>query len=205
MAGRFLVKLLFAARILHVVLPILIGQHESLCNANSSLTLGTVYEYVNRAGNTANELAACCGPQLRVGIVTYGSENIMDNARYSLGINTAYAAHNGYIIKYYNSTSFKDGSVMADVRWAKIALLRQALDQDNGWARDFDYIAWVDADLVFLDFGLRLELLAPAMGKYGASIIASAGMVFFYLAIVLATILGGFFIGFPPLRCRTRW
>ena len=40
-------------------------------------------------------------------------------------------------------------------------------------AADLDYVMWVDADLIFLDMGLRLEQVASA--HPGAHVILSAG------------------------------
>jgi hypothetical protein len=42
----------------------------------------------------------------------------------------------------------------------KVKILAEALDPDRGWARDLDYVVWIDADIIILDMGLRLELVA---------------------------------------------
>ena len=61
----------------------------------------------------------------------------------------------------------------ADVRWTKVKLLIDALDPLIGWARHTEYIAWIDADAVVLDFGMRLETIAEQQFP-GAHFMASA-------------------------------
>ena len=48
-----------------------------------------------------------------------------------------------------------------------------ALDPVVGWARHTEYIAWIDADAVVLDFGMRLEVIVEQQLP-GAHFVASA-------------------------------
>jgi len=90
-----------------------------------------------------------------IGIVSYATDDIWDYSVYSLAVNQAYAEHNGYIMRMLHSnTSNYDPN---DARWNKVKILEQALHPDTGWARDVDYLMWVDADLIFLDMNMRLE------------------------------------------------
>lgn len=98
------------------------------------------------------------GPTLGVGIVTYATENIWDYTAYSLAVNEAYAEHNGYIMVHLDPSTAKFDQY--DARWNKIKILEEALHPERGWARDLDYLMWVDADLIFLDMGMRLEKIA---------------------------------------------
>ena len=108
------------------------------------------------------------GPSLGVGIVTFATSDIWDYASLSLAVNGAYAEYNNYIIKLIDpSISNPDPN---DSRWSKVKLLLDALEENgdndeningnHGWARDLDYIMWIDADLIFLDLNLRLEQIA---------------------------------------------
>ena len=98
------------------------------------------------------------GPSLGVGIVTYATQDIWDYSAYSLAVNEAYAEHNGYIMRQEDDRLSNYEPI--DARWNKIKVLLQAMDSETGWARDLPYIMWVDADVIFLDFSLRLEKVA---------------------------------------------
>ena len=98
------------------------------------------------------------GPSLGVAMVTYATPDIWDYTAFSLAINEVYAEHNGYIMRHLDpSTSDYDKK---DARWNKVKILEEALDPDTGWARDLNFVMWVDADLVVMDMGLRLEKVA---------------------------------------------
>jgi hypothetical protein len=105
-----------------------------------------------------NRLYTSGGPSLGVGIVTYATSDIHNYFSAALAVNEAYAEHNGYVFKHFDEkTANYDGD---DVRWNKVKILAEALDPDRGWARDLDYVVWIDADIIILDMGLRLELVA---------------------------------------------
>jgi hypothetical protein len=127
------------------------------------------------------------GPGISVGLATYGSPNIYDYAAYAFAINTAYAVRNHYHIHFHEEGTFNDGKKMDDVRWSKVKILMEALDPDRGWARDLDYVAWIDADFVFMNFTLRLEQVAAALGKPKADVVASAGE---FAAVLTLSVLG---------------
>jgi tetratricopeptide (TPR) repeat protein len=112
----------------------------------------------------------CDARLLGVGIVTYATENIWDYTAYSLAVNEVYAEHNGYIMLHLDPATAKFDAF--DARWNKIKILEKAIDPVDGWARNLDYVMWVDADLIFLDIGLRLEQVAAANPK--AHVIISA-------------------------------
>lgn len=114
------------------------------------------------------------GPALTVGIVTYASSNIWPYAAYSFAINLAYAEHNGYTIRMLDEHSIADFAE-EDSRWNKIKILERALDPADGWARNYDFLVWVDADLVMLDFSFRIESLLQTSSHSQASVFVSAG------------------------------
>lgn len=99
------------------------------------------------------------GPQLRVGVTTYITDNIVEYAKYSIFVNIVYASRNGYMFKTLSPNNTWSSSER-DLRWNKIHTLVHALDPVSGWARDMDYIVWVDADLIFVDHDIRLEQIA---------------------------------------------
>ena len=86
--------------------------------------------------------------------------DIMDFATYHAAIMSSFAEQNGYKYRLITPAS-PDGHPAklepADVRWNKVKLLIDALDPISGWAKDADFIAWLDADAIILDLGLRLE------------------------------------------------
>lgn len=98
------------------------------------------------------------GPTLAVGIVTFGTDNIKNYTAFSYAVNAAYADHNNYILHLSDPATSNFDTY--DSRWSKVKILEDALDPDHGWARDLDYVMWVDADLIFLDMGMRLEKIA---------------------------------------------
>lgn len=120
--------------------------------------------------NVLSSLEDYGGPTLGVGIVTYATEDIWNYTAYSLAVNEAYAEHNGYIMLHLDPATAKFDEY--DARWNKIKILEEALDPEKGWGRNLDYIMWVDADLIFLDIGLRLEQVAADNPK--ADVIISA-------------------------------
>ncbi len=98
------------------------------------------------------------GPSLGVGIVTYATRDIWNYSAYSFAVNQAYAEHNGYTFLHLDESSANYEP--RDARWNKIKILEDALDPNTGWGRDLQYLMWVDADLIVLDMGLRLERVA---------------------------------------------
>jgi hypothetical protein len=133
-----------------------------LCDAiNTSSILYTL------ARNTASEVTSdfisvpsvssnFFGPTLKLGIVSFATSDITHYTSYAFATNLAYALHNGYSILFYDETMTETYDT-EDVRWYKIKILLDAMDPVKGWAKDLDYLVWVDADLIFLDLDFRLE------------------------------------------------
>ena len=109
----------------------------------------------------------------KIGIVTYVTDNIIDYSAYSLSINAIYAHLHDYP---HRILSPHDGSEYDshDQRWNKVRILYEALtsvshdeDEDEGdasnrsslnsWAKEMDYVVWMDADLIVLNMFLTLE------------------------------------------------
>jgi hypothetical protein len=98
-------------------------------------------------------------------IVGYYTNSILGYAAYSALANTIYAQHHGYHIRHLSAA---DGAEYfpPDQRWNKVKILLDALDPIEGWAKDFQYLVWLDSDLIILDLGLDIIKIAD---KYGDS------------------------------------
>lgn len=99
-----------------------------------------------------NTAGHCCS----LAIVTYATNSSTHYSAYAVAINTIYALTHGYRmvvlgdqlgVKYAHEST-------ADPRWNKISILQASLDAESGWARDCDYVLWLDSDLVVLDVTL---------------------------------------------------
>jgi len=49
-----------------------------------------------------------------------------------------------------------------DERWNKVKILMNSIHPDSGWGRDYDYVVFLDADLVVLDLKYDLRELVKA-------------------------------------------
>ena len=143
------------------------------------------------------------GPSILIAIVTFASTNIRNYASYSAAINVAYAEAQGYMIKIFDENTFDDKSNGGDSRWNKIKIMEDALDPSVGWARNVDYLVWVDADLIFLDLEFKLETIISTFSlNRNVNMFISAGMCLFAL-IYLFIYLFIYFLKYnciPPLQ-----
>lgn len=122
--------------------------------------------------NIINNIYESRGPSLGVGIVTFATHELWNYSSYTFGVNQAYAEHNGYIFKFFHdSTRYST----TDTRWLKVKVLEEALDPEIGWARDLQYVIWMDADIVIMDMRFRLEQVAAVVYP-NAHFLASAGI-----------------------------
>jgi hypothetical protein len=92
----------------------------------------------------------------RIALVTYITSNIVEYAAYELLLMAAYAEHHGYMLQVYGQDFHEVELEMGDQRWNKVIILHHAL---TTWAKEVDHIVWFDADLIFLDFGMKIELI----------------------------------------------
>jgi tetratricopeptide (TPR) repeat protein len=89
-----------------------------------------------------------------VAIVSYGTENILNYAAYAFAVDLAYAEHNGYNFQLADPKI--SNYEPADARWNKVKIVEHAL---NTWAKDADFLVWLDADLIILDMDMKLETI----------------------------------------------
>ena len=142
------------------------------------------------------------GPSILVAIVTFASTNIWNYASYSSAINVAFAEAQGYMIKIFDENTFDDKTNGGDSRWNKIKIMEDALDPSAGWARNVDYLVWVDADLIFLDLEFKLETIISTFSlNRNVNMFISAGICVFSLHYYYIYFLK--YNCIPP--CRTCW
>eukprot|EP01038_Epipyxis_sp_PR26KG_P012549 gene12549-16828_t len=101
-----------------------------------------------------NQFHKIYGPTLNIGIVTYATDDIWNYSAFSFAINHFYSSYHNYMFKILDNQN--SNFERKDSRWNKVMILLAALDE-NGWGRNLDYIMWIDADLIFIDFNLKIE------------------------------------------------
>ncbi len=100
------------------------------------------------------------GESAKIGIVTFATHDIWNYTAFSYGVNQIYAENNGYIFRHIDDSSAGSESLdPRDSRWNKVKILEEALDT---WGKGLDYVVWVDADIVVLDMGLKIEDVVEA-------------------------------------------
>lgn len=124
-------------------------------------------EYVNEsalAGEAflSQSISNTIGPHLGVGIIIPFKEASQNHSVYSLAINEYYARRNGYALKIVDD--YVDDNNVGDFRitWNAVKHLRDAL---TTWAKDYEYVLYMEADVIPLDMKYRLEELAVRYKK----------------------------------------
>ena len=101
-------------------------------------------------------------------LVTYTTRSIASYASYSLAINAAYAERQGYPF-YVLSPATGHEYEPRDQRWNRVKILSEMLEMTEP---TYDYVVWLDADLVITDMNYSLQDVVAAAG--GADITISA-------------------------------
>lgn len=122
------------------------------------------------AGHEALEAQAkVVGPKLKVGIVSGFHPAEGGHSTYALALNEMYAKHHGYTFKMLTGVNDLTATVQDSVsfhnpfrNWIAVNALRAAL---KSWAADYDYVVYLSADAVLLNFDLRLEKIAVKYKK----------------------------------------
>eukprot|EP01031_Cornospumella_fuschlensis_P041259 gene41259-50356_t len=92
----------------------------------------------------------------RLAIVTSVTPDIVPKyAGHALAVNAAYAERRGYAYHIFSEDQHSQLQLDADARWNKVLFLLETMK-----THDYEYVTWVDADLVILDFSLDLVALA---------------------------------------------
>lgn len=97
--------------------------------------------------------------------------DIIKFGSYMLANTAAYAEQNNYRFRWLNA---KTGSNYqpGDARWNKVKIIETALDPVSGWAKDSEFLVWLDADAIVIDLGLKIEEIGAQYPQ--ADFIASA-------------------------------
>eukprot|EP01031_Cornospumella_fuschlensis_P034412 gene34412-41651_t len=87
---------------------------------------------------------------------------------FQIGVVGAYAEHHQY--KFCSHTTIQPSDVdEEDFRWHKVRLMYEALDS---YAKNVEYLVWIDADAIILDFSLDIQQQAASHPE--ADVIVSA-------------------------------
>ena len=100
----------------------------------------------------------------KISLVTYITPSIYDYASYSLVINSAFSKINDYPFVICSPDS-GDEYEPRDQRWNRVKIIENAFDPATGYLRDFDYVVWIDADLIFLDMKFQFESIIAQYEK----------------------------------------
>lgn len=88
-----------------------------------------------------------------IAVVTVLTSHVKSYASFAVAINAAYLEFHQH--KFHIHTDEKlSGYDRNDHRWNKVKVVLEAMET---WAVTYDYIVWIDADLVFLDFQFQIE------------------------------------------------
>lgn len=104
----------------------------------------------------------------RVLLVSFMNDKIAEYGAWNAAVNAHYAAHMRYAYQMYYNYFPDIPSNVADVRWYKVLLVLSLM---KGHSHEYDYIVWLDTDLIILDLEFDLISLVNASGN--ASIVAS--------------------------------
>jgi hypothetical protein len=108
----------------------------------------------------------------KVTFVAFASESIYNYASLTLLINSVYAESHDYSIKFLSGENSASDFYPEDKRWNKIGSVIEALNPENGWARNVDVIVPIDVDLIIMDQSLDIEKILSSYPK--AHILMSA-------------------------------
>ena len=118
---------------------------------NSNLLLNCTLAKVE----TNRNMNLAYGPLLKIGIVIYYTSDINMYASYASSIISEYAEYHGYELMLFNESN--GNFDLKDHRWNKVKLLSSMLDPSSKMSNYWDYVVWMDADLIILDFNFRIE------------------------------------------------
>ena len=139
-------------------------------------------ECIDQATYLNRVLRAAADEKPAVTMYTYVTDSITKYSSYATAINAVYAEQNRYNFHILGrQAQMKSAGYdvkpdpyagALDARWNKVHILLQALEQQqDGMDQNYgtvdndeltpasQYVAWVDADLVILDMGMRIELI----------------------------------------------
>ena len=124
-------------------------------------------------GDSSESLMACVahvGNNQTSGVllVSYMNNKIAEYGAWNAAVNSHYAARMQYQYKMYFNHFQGIPNNVSDVRWYKVLLVLSLM---KAYSHEYDYIVWLDSDLIMLD--LNFDLLSVVNTSGNASIIAS--------------------------------
>lgn len=95
----------------------------------------------------------------KIGIISFYDANLRASfAPYAQFVNAAWAETHGHAMVLEDDHSAGEWREPRDIRWTKIGVMLKALEP-GGWCANCKGVAWVDADLAVISFGLDLAAL----------------------------------------------
>ena len=95
----------------------------------------------------------------KIGILSFYDANLRATfAPYAQFVNAAWAETHGHAMVLEDDHSAGEWREPRDIRWTKIGVMLKALEP-GGWCANCKGVAWVDADLAVISFGLDLAAL----------------------------------------------
>ena len=124
-------------------------------------------------GGSSESLMACvdhvgANQTSRVLLVSYMNDKIAEYGAWNAAVNSYYAARMHYTYKMYFNYFQDIPNNVSDVRWYKVLLVLSLM---KAHSHEYDYIVWLDSDLIILD--LDFDLLSVVNTSGNASVIAS--------------------------------
>lgn len=92
-----------------------------------------------------------------IALVTYATRNILDYASFSFAINSVFAQYQGYAFHIMSPESGSEYEPR-DQRWNRVKIIANGFSP-QGILKDYDYVVWIDADLIFLDLNRSIEYI----------------------------------------------
>jgi len=109
--------------------------------------------------------------RLSFAIIMFATKSVWEYASYAIAINTYYAQMHGYAIRFFHHNRYEP----ADDRWVKVKIVLEAMDT---WASTYDYVAWIDADAIFLNLDFDLEAFVKSHSdRYHMLVSADGGSI----------------------------
>ena len=139
--------------------PLTIKSVGRCCDLSND-TAGLVGCATASAALTSSSRVSLCTLVVAEGEGQFAVNDIWSFAAYQIALVGAYAEHNEYAFRVFTDEDIAFIPREMDPRWYKIRLLRAALEPKTGWARDSEFLVWVDADAIVLDLGMRIEVIA---------------------------------------------
>ena len=142
--------LLFLLFVVDLISPLSIPPIHACCEHLDSST--ELFHCVN----TSLSASPSSSTNAKIALAVFASSNVWSYAAHTALVMSLYGQHKGY---YYRILGPETGDDFSpdDRRWNKVMSTLRAFHPKKGWAKDFDALVYLDADLVVMDFSLSIE------------------------------------------------